>query len=53
MIDLETLGGIACSANGINKLGQIMGYARNAANQFRAFLYNPPILAAIGLLLLE
>jgi probable HAF family extracellular repeat protein len=54
MKDLGTLGGKWSRAFAINKIGQIVGEAQNAASQYRAFLCNPPQSpAAISLLLLE
>lgn len=40
LIDLGTLGGYESKAWGINNLGQVVGYASNANNDFRGFYWD-------------
>ena len=51
VIDLGTLGGQHSDAYGINNNGQIVGSARNANNQNRAFLYEDGSMQDLGTLM--
>ncbi|MBS1812766.1 MAG: DUF3466 family protein [Acidobacteria bacterium] len=48
IVDLGTLGGFESKAFGINSLGQVVGYAENADNQYHAFLWQNGIMKDLG-----
>jgi probable HAF family extracellular repeat protein len=48
--DLGTLGGYSSGSLGINNSGKVVGYALNASNNRRAFLYNNGTMSDLGTL---
>jgi probable HAF family extracellular repeat protein len=50
MTNLETLGGAASAASGINALGQVVGTAGSASGWYHAFLWSGGVMTDLGLL---
>jgi probable HAF family extracellular repeat protein len=50
MTDLGTLGGDLSIAYGVNRSGEVVGYAYNATGSFLAFLYNQGQMSSLGTL---
>lgn len=48
VIDLGTFGGDESHANGINELGDVVGFARQASGKMSAFLYSGGVMLDIG-----
>jgi probable HAF family extracellular repeat protein len=48
MTDLGTLGGAISQANAINSAGDVVGWAQNASNRARAFVYRNGSMSDLG-----